>query len=112
MPKRIFVGTRSKDEWEMDTKSYVLIRVDKNEKLIEARVMKIEDVHKKGGYKKGGELLADYAGKNPEDLYYRIIKDGWITSMQHAAYLGSELRKAFIALQAGKDYVQDEELTF
>ena len=30
--------------------------------------------------------------------------------MDHAAYLGSELQKAYIAMLTGKDYIQDFEL--
>ncbi len=100
-PKWIKVSGRSKEEWQKDRKCYLLIRPNLEEKRIEVRVM---------GYDK--KVIADYQGRCPEDIYYRIIEDGLITNLQHAAYLGSELRKVFIAIKAGKEYVQDEELDF
>ena len=33
-----------------------------------------------------------------------------ISLLDHAAYIGLELGKAFIALRTGRSYVQDEEL--
>ncbi|NQU99053.1 DUF4346 domain-containing protein [Candidatus Woesearchaeota archaeon] len=102
------VPTRDKDDWEMDTKSYVLIRISNGQ--IEVGVMKVQEDQLMGGFVKSHEELARYSGEDPEDLYYKIIKDGWITNMQHAAYLGSELRKAYIAIKKKLKYMQDSEL--
>lgn len=101
----IEVPKRKVEQWEMDDKAYVLVRIrDK----IEVRVVGVEDVHRKGGFSDTQKVLGDYKGDTPEDLYYKIIADGWITNLQHAAYLGSELRKAYIALKEGKKYNQDQ----
>jgi hypothetical protein len=72
--------------------------------------MKINELQKKGQFTPNKSVLADYFGFNPEDLYYKIIKDGWVTTMQHAAYIGSELRKAYVAMKKNLKYVQDEEI--
>jgi len=100
------VPPRKKEEWEMDEKSYVLIRVNKG--LIEVGVMEVQKDQLMGGFVRTHKELARYSGEDPEDLYYKIIKDGWITNMQHAAYLGSELQKAYIAMKKGIKYVQDK----
>jgi len=51
-----------------------------------------------------------FLGTSAEDLYKRILSKNFINSLEHAAYLGRELGKAEIALQLGKNYIQDEEL--
>ena len=39
--------------------------------------------------------------------YSEKNKKGWFTRLDHAAYLGKELKKAEIALATGTDYVQE-----
>ena len=49
-------------------------------------------------------------GSTAKEVYEEIISKELVTRMEHAAYLGSELQKAEIAMLTGKDYVQDFEL--
>ncbi len=49
-------------------------------------------------------------GKNADSLYAKIVAMKLISKLDHAAYLGSELAKAEIALRTGKEYIQDKEL--
>jgi dihydropteroate synthase-like protein len=49
-------------------------------------------------------------GKEAEDIYRMIIDLGLVSLYDHAAYLGSELQKAQIALNTGKSYLQDTPL--
>lgn len=49
-------------------------------------------------------------GENAENVYEAILNLGLIRRLDHAAYLGSELAKAEIALKTGKNYVQDSAL--
>ncbi|MEM4143209.1 MAG: dihydropteroate synthase-like protein [Candidatus Bathyarchaeia archaeon] len=49
-------------------------------------------------------------GKTAEAIYAKIIEAGLVSRLDHAAYLGSELAKAEIALRTGKEYVQDVAL--
>lgn len=49
-------------------------------------------------------------GSSAKEVYEEIIKKNLVTRMEHAAYLGSELQKAEIAMITGKDYVQDFDL--
>ncbi len=52
-------------------------------------------------------LLRVVEGKTARALYATIIKEGWVSELSHAAYLGKELAKAELALQYGFNYVQD-----
>ena len=45
-----------------------------------------------------------------ENAVEEIINKKLVTRMEHAAYLGSELQKAQIAMITGKEYVQDFDL--
>ena len=49
-------------------------------------------------------------GHSAKEIYEEIIKKELVTRMEHAAYLGSELQKAEIAMITGKEYVQDFDL--
>jgi dihydropteroate synthase-like protein len=46
-------------------------------------------------------------GKTAESIYAKILQLGLVSKLDHAAYLGAELAKAEIALNTGKNYVQD-----
>jgi len=49
-------------------------------------------------------------GKTAESMCAKIVEMGLVTRLDHAAYLGSELAKAEIALKTGKEYIQDSPL--
>lgn len=46
-------------------------------------------------------------GEIAETVCAKIVQMGLVTRLDHAAYLGSELAKAEIALRTGKEYIQD-----
>ena len=58
----------------------------------------------------GTEPSAVIKGDDARVVYQTIIREGLITKLDHAAYLGKELEKASIALKLGRSYVQDEPL--
>jgi dihydropteroate synthase-like protein len=49
-------------------------------------------------------------GKTAESVRSEIMRIGLVSRVDHAAYLGSELEKAEIALRTGKEYIQDSKL--
>ena len=49
-------------------------------------------------------------GKTAEAVYAKIVEARLVTRLDHAAYLGSELAKAEVALKTGKEYIQDSPL--
>jgi tetrahydromethanopterin S-methyltransferase subunit A len=52
------------------------------------------------------ELLRIVEGRDARSVYRMLIKYGWVSTLNHAAYLGQELARAEIAMKAGFDYVQ------
>jgi len=86
-------------DFETDPKGYFLIRVNQKKKQIEV-----------GFCGELNKVSVTIIGKTPLELYQTIIKQGLITRLDHAAYLGRELQKAYISLQKGIPYVQDDEL--
>ncbi len=51
-------------------------------------------------------------GENAKEIIDTVIRLGLISRLDHAGYLGRELKKAELALKLGKSYVQDEVLNF
>lgn len=49
-------------------------------------------------------------GKTADSVYAKIMEMGLVSRLDHAAYLGTELAKAEIALRTGKEYIQDSSL--
>jgi dihydropteroate synthase-like protein len=49
-------------------------------------------------------------GKTAESVCSKILEMGLVSTLDHAAYLGSELAKAEVALRTGKEYIQDGTL--
>jgi len=84
--------------WRMDGKGYFLIRVNNELGKIEAAFTDIKD----------NKVKAIIRGDNPVEVYTAILKEDMVSMMDHAADLGVELEKAYIALKEGKKYVQDK----
>ena len=40
-------------------------------------------------------------------MYWTLIDRGWVTRLDHAAYLGKELSRAELSMRQGRDFVQD-----
>lgn len=59
-------------------------------------------------YSYDNTLLRVLEGKNARSLYWTIIENGWVTQLDHAAYLGEELTKAELSIRLGFKYVQDK----
>jgi ferredoxin len=97
--KRITAHYDSRKEWKMDPKGFFTIKPFPEEKVIRVRY-----------YNAKHQLTALIEGKNAEEIYNTIIREGFVSNMNHAAYLGSELQKAEIALKHKSEYVQDDEL--
>lgn len=51
-----------------------------------------------------------FEGRTEKEISDEIIKKGLLTRLEHATYLGSELKKAEIAMITEKDYIQDFDL--
>jgi hypothetical protein len=63
---------------------------------------------------KEGYILAEHdsvsiVGKTAREIMDTILKMELVSRMEHAAYLGQELKKAELALRLGRSYAQDDE---
>lgn len=86
-------------DWVMDPKGYFLIRVNREKKVLELGYCKRDNVI---------ELIIH--GENPQEVYFIAGQIGIMSRLDHAAYLGKELEKAYLALKYNLNYVQDSEL--
>ncbi|HJW97268.1 MAG TPA: DUF4346 domain-containing protein [archaeon] len=59
-----------------------------------------------------GRITKVIAGKRAEEIYHTVVREGLVSRLEHAAYLGRELAKAELALKKNLDYVQDNNLEF
>ncbi|MBI5073187.1 DUF4346 domain-containing protein, partial [Candidatus Woesearchaeota archaeon] len=86
-------------EFVLDEKGYFLIRILPEKKLIEI-----------GFCGKRNTVEVKVYGTKPIEIYQTVLREKIIERPDHAAYLGRELQKAYIALQLNIPYVQDDEL--
>lgn len=86
-------------DWVMDNKGYFLIRVNKEANRVEV-----------GFCPTTNKVTLLITGDKPQDIYFEACKAGIVSRLDHAAYLGKELEKAFLALKYNLNYVQDEIL--
>ena len=87
--------------WDQDPKSYITIMPYPRKGKIMARI-----------YSTDHEKLYLIDGDTPRQVYYKIIAMGLITKLEHAAYLGKELYKAYVALKHHLHFNQDDPLDF
>jgi dihydropteroate synthase len=98
-PDKIKEIRASKEKWVQDPAGYLLIRINRKTKSIEA-----------GFCTNNHNLSLKVVGKHPIDIYHTLIKHGLISRLDHAADIGVELEKAYLALKYGLNYTQDSEL--
>ena len=90
----------SRKEWIMDKKGFFTIKPFPEEGVIRVRY-----------YDAKHRLRLVIEGKNAEEIYNTIVREKLISRLDHAAYLGSELQKAELAMKYNKKYVQDDPLS-
>jgi dihydropteroate synthase len=86
-------------DWKMDPKGYFLIKVDRENNLVRV-----------GYCRPDNKMVAEITGKTALEIVNTLIKEGMVSTLQHAADMGIELCKAELALKYRAEYVQDGEL--
>jgi|TARA_B100001964_G_C14198180_1_gene584427 ferredoxin len=87
-------------EFVIDDKGYFLIKLNRKAKNIEIAFCNEKN-----------KIVLKVTGKKPLDIYQTILnKENIDIRKDHAAYLGRELQKAYLALEYNLQYVQDDEL--
>ena len=89
----------SPKDFSSDPKGYFLIKVNREENAIEVGYCTPDNV-----------LQKRILGKTPLEIIYTIVKLNLVSKFEHAADLGSELQKAYLALNNNLEYVQDQDL--
>lgn len=94
-------------DWKMDPKGYFLVHIDKRRKKILVGYCQIlkKKIHE-------NNMIAVVEGKTAIEIVNTLIREKFISSLQHAADMGIELKKAEIAMKHKFKYIQDKELIF
>ncbi|MBT4538862.1 DUF4346 domain-containing protein [Candidatus Woesearchaeota archaeon] len=92
-------ATGFQQKWVLDPKGYFLIRINEEEERLEV-----------GYCTSDNKLVGVIIGNEPEEIMYKTIELKWISVLDHAAYLGKELQKAYFAMKKGFKYTQDSHL--
>ena len=104
--KRITAKYHKIKDWRMDPKGYFLIAVDKNKKIIRVGYC----IFTKLGNSPINDMIAEITGKTAIEIVNTLIKEKFISTLQHAGDMGIELHKAEMSLKYGFKYVQDKSL--
>ena len=93
-------------DWSMDPKGYFLINVDRERKIIRVGYC----IFSKLGNDPIHDMISEITGKNAIEIVNTLIREKYISSLQHAADMGIELHKAEIALKYNLEYIQDSDI--
>jgi len=104
--KRITAKYHKIKDWVMDPKGYFLINIDRKNNLLRVGYCKFTKL----GNDPVNDMVAEIVGKTAIEIVNTLIKENYISSLQHAGDMGIELCKAELALKYNLTYVQDKDL--
>ena len=104
--KRIVAKYHKIKDWRMDPKGYFLIAVDRKKKIIQVGFCKFTRL----GNSPINDMVALVKGKTAIEIVNTLIREKFISTLQHAADMGIELHKAELSLKYGFKYIQDKDL--
>ena len=104
--KKITAKYHKIKDWVMDPKGYFLINIDRKNNLLRVGYCKFT----KQGNNPVNDMVAEIVGKTAIEIVNTLIKENYISSLQHAGDMGIELCKAELALKHNLTYVQDKDL--
>ena len=104
--KRITAKYHKIKDWVMDPKGYFLINIDRKNNLLRVGYCKFTKL----GNNPVNDMVAEIVGKTAIEIVNTLIKENYISSLQHAGDMGIELCKAELALKYNLNYVQDKDL--
>ena len=104
--KRLFARYHKIKDWKMDPKGYFLIDVDRKKKIIQIGYCKVIRL----GNAPINDMVAIIKGKTAIEIVNTLIREKYISTLQHAADMGIELHKAELSLKYGFKYIQDKDL--
>jgi len=84
-------------DYKQDPRCYILVNVDKEKKEIVVGICNYQN-----------QLLEEFRGTTAQQIYNCILNQrNYISRLDHAAYLGKELKKAEFALKNDQEYLQE-----
>jgi len=104
--KRLIAKYHRIKDWKMDPKGYFLIDIDKKKKIIQVGYCKFTKL----GNSPINDMIAIIKGKTAIEIVNTLIREKFISTLQHAADMGIELHKAELSLKYGYKYIQDKDL--
>ena len=104
--KRLIAKYHKIKDWKMDPKGYFLIGVDNKKKIIQVGYCKFTKL----GSSPINDMVATIKGKTAIEIVNTLIREKFISTLQHAADMGIELYKAELSLKYGFNYIQDKDL--
>ena len=104
--KRLIAKYHKIKDWKMDPKGYFLIGVDRKKNFIQVGYCKFTKLENSPV----NDMVAVIKGKTAIEIVNTLIKQKYISSLQHAADMGIELHKAELSLKYGFKYIQDKDL--
>ena len=104
--RRITAKYHKIKDWKMDPKGYFLIGIDKKNFFIQVGYCKFTTL----GNSPVNDMVAIIKGKKAIEIVNTLIREKFISSLQHAADMGIELHKAELSLKYGLNYTQDKDL--
>ena len=93
-------------DWVMDPKGYFIIALDRKAKLIRVGYC----TFKKIGNKPINDLVAEIVGNSAIEIINTLIRENYLSTLQHAGDMGIELCKAELALKYNLEYIQDKDI--
>jgi len=104
--KKIEAKYHKINDWVMDPKGYFLIAIDRKDSLIRVGYCKFTKL----GNNTENDMVSEITRKTAIEIVNTIIREKYISSLQHAADMGIELCKAELALKYNLSYTQDKDL--
>ena len=104
--KRLVARYHKIKDWKMDPKGYFLIKVHKKKKFIQVGYCQFTKI----GNSPINDMVAVIKGKTAIEIVNTLIREKFISTLQHAADMGIELHKAELSLKYGFKYIQDKDL--
>ena len=104
--KRLIARYHKIKDWKMDPKGYFLSAVDRKKNFIQVGYCKFTKL----GNSPVNDMVAIVKGKTAIEIVNTLIRENFISTLQHAADMGIELHKARLSLKYGFKYIQDKDL--
>jgi tetrahydromethanopterin S-methyltransferase subunit A len=79
---------------KLDKAGYFVINIENDALLVEH-------------YSYKEKLLRIIEGQDARSIYLTIVRNGWVSKLDHAAYIGKELTKAELSILHGFEFTQD-----